>query len=750
MRSSADELQTGSQTDDQLLTPSDVDMSDVRGIVIRGLPVLVVCSLIGLICAGVFAVLKKPTYKASTRIVLDRTVIDYMRSNKLVVGPALESIGALAQSRVIASEVIALPVVRTLNLAQDPEFVGSGSDSSVRYYLQGLLSSLAEQVGIDFETAEPIDVQIDPERLAVRAVLSRFSAYVHRGNNVLEVSFESKYPDKAVSIVNAFADHYIASKTELSVRSTRIAGELLQDRLKSLRQQVQESEHALLSFKLANNLLGQDSSTAESTRLTTLREELVAARIAMAKAQAQLDGLKTAASGKDNSFAYSPYDSEVITKLRSRYMELSAAASDLTSRVGTKHLAVARLSRQQREIESAIESEQERIKENFKLDLQVAKSRFNKLEEEIRSSAKKDTARSAVLTRLVELRREVKTYRDLYNDLLKRASESRVASSQPTSFASSGSRIVTRASIPTRTGSSGKKLAIVAAGSLLGLLLGGAIVFAREFPIGYFRTSRQVIRSLGMRCVVLPMVPKHSLLSRQPRTNPEVYSLAHPFSRFTETVRSVWASVRERQIDDPTQKVFCVVSSSPKEGKSTVAVNVASHAGVRSDARVLLIDGDFHKQTLTKLLAPNAKSGLREAIERPEALKEVIFKNEELGFEFLPSSTSRRIQNAAELLGSDKMKTLLLEVRERYDLILLEAPPISCVNDLNMIESSIDGFVLIIEWGATSQRMVIESFTQLPALLERGVCAILNKANPSALKSIEAYKGRRYGDYYHV
>ena len=163
---------------------------------------------------------------------------------------------------------------------------------------------------------------------------------------------------------------------------------------------------------------------------------------------------------------------------------------------------------------------------------------------------------------------------------------------------------------------------------------------------------------------------------------------------------------------------------------------------------MLLIDADFHRQSLTKRIAPDARVGLREALEEPTALAKFVVRKERLNLDVLPCPVPDRIPNAAELLGTVEMEQLIEVAREAYDLVIIEAPPMAAVVDYKMIARHCDGFIFVVEWGKTSQRLVLECLSDASALLDRVLCVVLNKADPSALRSIEHYKGDRFHDYY--
>jgi polysaccharide biosynthesis transport protein len=100
------------------------------------------------------------------------------------------------------------------------------------------------------------------------------------------------------------------------------------------------------------------------------------------------------------------------------------------------------------------------------------------------------------------------------------------------------------------------------------------------------------------------------------------------------------------------------------------------------------------------------------------------------------------------LLGSIEMEQLVDTARGAYDLVVIEVPPLAAVADYKMIARRCDRFVFVVEWGKTSQRMVLECLDDASAFRDRIVCIVLNKVDPASLRSIERYKGKRFHDYY--
>jgi succinoglycan biosynthesis transport protein ExoP len=275
---------------------------------------------------------------------------------------------------------------------------------------------------------------------------------------------------------------------------------------------------------------------------------------------------------------------------------------------------------------------------------------------------------------------------------------------------------------------------------MLGLVLGIGFVLGREWLADVIRTPKALEQLSETKCVVLPMVEAKSTLL-------EEYVLDEPYSRFAEALRNIKASVDAAQ-GGSGAKIIGIVSSVPDEGKTVVAANLASLVIASSCARTLLIDSDLHLRKLTAALAPDAKLGFIDALEDPSKLSEFVVKRPRSGLDVLPCASPVRIPNASELLGSPEMGELLAAARSSYDYIVIEIAPIMSVVDVKTIERFIDAFVFVVEWGKTKRSLVVDALSEADVIRDRLVGAVLNKADPAALRQIESYKGEKFRSYY--
>ncbi len=684
--------------------------------------------LIGLALGVSYIVFVPTLYKSSARILLDRSVTRYLQTNKIVDDPTFDEAEIASQIYILSSENIVVPVVRSMNLAHDSEFVGQPKTGS------GPINTLQKLIKqfVGWNDRDDVDPAIALEEAAIETFLKRLSVYREDVANVISVTFASEDPNKAANVANAISDTYIATTLETKLKSTNMVSQWLQARLMELRVQALDADRALQNYKINNNLVNTDKGLLNNEQLANLNTQLTNARVALTEAKARLDSVnQTGGEGITGTAA-----NEALTKLRLEYRDLASKAGELEVSVGPAHFAVVKLRKRMDELRKSIRDEGQRIADSYANEYQIAKRRESELSAAMAQLVGEAGTSNQAQVKMRELESSADTLRNLYNSFLQKFKE--INTIQTETIPMQNARILTTAA---PLGKSSKKAAAVLAGSIMvGLFLGAGAAVAKEWAADVFRTPKVVEDVTGIPCVILPMIQPN-----RERTVEE-FVLDAPYSRFTETLRNLKALINAGQLGDGV-KVIGVVSSVPKEGKTTIAANLAALIIASSGARTLIIDSDVHLRQLTAKLAPDAREGLIEALVDPSRLPTLV-STRRSGLHVLPCALSARLPNAAELLGSPEMEQLLNVARKTYDYIVIEIAPIMSVVDMKMIERFIDRFIFVVEWGQTKRSLVLEALSEAEIIRERLVGVVLNKADPVSLRLAEAYKGDRYGDYY--
>nr|WP_245313447.1 GNVR domain-containing protein [Bradyrhizobium sp.] len=692
---------------------------------------------LSLLLVLIYLVMAKPMYTANARILMDTRqtqVLDKDSGNST----ALIDTGYVdSQVEVINSDDLILSVVRRLHLTDDPEFRGSKP---------GLLGTAVGKIMSMFDSSEPPSqeriehaaVELIQKNLRVERVLTTY---------VLSLSYRSESPDQAVRIANAIADTYIVGALEAKYQSTKRATEWLQQRSAELSQQASASDRAVQSFKAENNIVGTSRGLMSEQQLSDLNTQLVQARAATAEAKARLDRIDTI-SDQDlaQSTVSDALNNTVITRLRAQYLDLQSQYADWSRRYGKTHQATVNLGNKMDEVRKAISDEVRRIGDAYRSDYEIAKSREASLERNMKDLVAQAGHTGQAGVKLRDLESAADTYRNLYNNFLEKLQ----SATQNQSFPISEARLISTAAKPNKKSSPKTVLALVG-GLVGGLCLGFGAAFARELLNDVLRTPGEVEDELGVKC--LGILPEIRAARKVPASTGAIgpppvsrYVLDHPFSRFAETLRNIKVSVDVARLTRDV-KVIGIVSSLPKEGKTTVAANFA-HLIALTGHRTLLIDGDLHTRSLTRELAPDARSGLVEALSDPGSFEYQVQRSKETGLDFLPAIFASRMVNSADIVASKAMADLLAALRSHYEYIVIDLAPVMPVADSKAVSFLMDAMVYVIEWGKTTRSALQESISGSEVLQKKLLGTVLNRADPKMLKRIEAYKGKHRDSYY--
>lgn len=191
-------------------------------------------------------------------------------------------------------------------------------------------------------------------------------------------------------------------------------------------------------------------------------------------------------------------------------------------------------------------------------------------------------------------------------------------------------------------------------------------------------------------------------------------------------------------------KVIAFTSCTPNEGKSTVAMELARSFG-EDEKKVILVDGDLRKSVLVGRYGIQAEgeiSGLSHYLSGQKKLGQIINQTDIPGVDIVLAGPT--VPNPTELLGNHYFTDMLDHLRESYDVILIDCPPLGSVIDMAVIAPKCDGAVIVVESKAISYRFLQEIKKQLDVTGCRILGAVLNKVETDR----NGYYNRYYGGYY--
>ena len=217
-----------------------------------------------------------------------------------------------------------------------------------------------------------------------------------------------------------------------------------------------------------------------------------------------------------------------------------------------------------------------------------------------------------------------------------------------------------------------------------------------------------------------------------------------PKSGISEQYRTIRTNLKFSFLD-PDFKILAVMSALPSEGKSTVSANLAV-TWAEEKKRVLLVDADLRRPTVHRTFKVSNRYGLSNIITSSAStvnISEMIDKTAVENLDVLTSGPTP--PNPAELLGSERLSQLLDFLREKYDFIILDAPPVDTVTDGQIVAARADGVALVTPQGIATKDAVMRAVKLLQRVNANILGVIMNRFTA---QEAGGYYGGYYGNYY--
>ena len=593
----------------------------------------------------------------------------------------------------------------------------------------------------------------------INMVSSRINVAPVHNSQLVRVTFTSESPKLAARVATAIAQTYINQTLEARLQMTKHAVSWLTERLEGLRQGLDESEKKLQKYRDSSGMLSSsERDSMEVQQLSSLNALWLEAKAKRVEAQVRYERLQSLMSEyKDRLNELPLADNPVVDGLHGKASKISLQLSKLSGRYGKKHPKIIRTSKELEEVKKKISQEIKRAITTIRHKFKVAELQETKARQQLQTQKELLQEHQKKVFVINNLERDVQANRQLYDLFQKRFKEAGVTEGMEPVNA----RIVDPANPPARSFTPNKPRSLALA-TLLGLMLGAFLAISLEYMDRTVKQPGDLEINVGIP--IFAILPKLSVL-RSKIFNPEGMMIIYPRSSYSEAMRTIRTNVILTSRDDPP-KIILITSSVPGEGKTTVAINLA-HAFLMSGERVLLIEADLRKPRMNKYfkfdLTGNINNLMLESNETTDSLnsdftsgfsgnslvdqfsiirKEITVSTE--GLHLLLCQQSMMFPS--EALASETWVQTLSILRQHYDRIFVDSPPVLAVSDALVIGSQADAALFVIKASQTQRRLIVEATKQLSRVNARVLGLILN--NLDTKKTPHHGGGYSYGNGY--
>lgn len=492
-----------------------------------------------------------------------------------------------------------------------------------------------------------------------------------RQSRIVDLSYEGSDPKYAAAFVNELAQQYIDQSVESRIEISRGTSAWLERQLEEMRAKLAESERRLQSYAEVSGLLvTNDAQRPDEEKLRQVQADLSKAQENRMAKQARRDMANAAPLE-----SLEPPLNSALKDHRAKLADLRRQRADLAAVFTSEFAGVKRLDAQIADLEATEKKESAAALQAIRNDYLDALRREELLEASYGRQVKQVTSKASKAIQYSILKNEVSSNRELYNNMLQRAAEAKVASA----MRASNARLVDRAKVPRLPFKPSRLLSILSGGTA-GLLLGLVLVTARD------RFARPVQNTAELTSLL--RVPELGSVPDDPSPQVEAY-------------RAILASILFSPAAGAPPQVITVTSSCAGEGKSQLVFKLAA-ALSQMKRRVLMIDGS-RNGGLQQLFGQNRDYGLRDVVElsgpASDLLPYVTNPTRLVGVDL--ASIGPQDTSALDLMFTQGMEQLLAEMREAYDIVIIDTPALSDLPDARVFAKMADGVVLVVQAGKT-------------------------------------------------
>jgi capsular exopolysaccharide synthesis family protein len=745
-----------------------------------GIPVLTVLATLG------FVQLATPIYEADTQIRVDDErgtlpVLDVLRSLSSGGGSKIHTEMGVLRTRVIAEDVVdSLSLhVEVRSPRRVPRSELFWQVSAQRSAPEG--SYRLERVEDGFRVAdgagaagpagsfvaapgEPISLPgvrlvlapaaLEHDRIEVRVrpfarTVQRFRRAVrvqqpNREADLIAVTYQAPDPRLARDVPMVMAHRFIDRRQEGKSAEARATVAFLDDQIVGLAGQLEGLENQLLRFREENRLISvEEEAKAEIERLARLqgeRDALNAERVAIART------LERMGAGDDSAarrLMYFPtlLRSQAAAEVMVSLTELENRRANLLELRTPKDPEVVALSERIEALERDLAGNALAYVDGLSNQVQALDQTLGRFRTEL-------DAIPAQQIQLARLEREAGLLEETYLMLETRRKQGEIAAAVTDHTV----QVVDPAVVPTEPVRPRKVLSLLMAG-ILGMVVGFGAAFGREQMDNRVR-SRDDLRIASGTVPILGTIPRfvapaergwrdrvagrrngHKVSTRE-----RLVTGNDPLNPVSEAYRTLRTNITFSRLEKPPRTIV-FTSAMPGDGKSTSASNLAITLA-QQGLSCVLVDADLRRGVLNKVFGAPREPGLSNVLLRQAALDEVVqvleLDHGDVALRFIPSGVFP--PNPAELMASERIGALLRELEDRYDTIILDAPPLNLVTDAALLGTHADGVIVVARSGVTDRAAVEYALSQLEAVRAPVLGTILN--------DVDVKKERYYGGAY--
>ena len=718
-----------------------LDLREMTRKLWRGRRMIAVLTILGTVAGAAAISQLEPAYTATNTIMLETREREVFEAKAVLQNLNINDAIVESEVEVLQSRELIKRVALELSSYEDEELTKGFYETEPEGWLAELkelvktqISSLMADDSIDDLAALAADASADDEasklqKTVIDSMLDRLKVEGGGDVPVIRVSYTSGDPRKAAAHANAFAQTYISTQVEVKSDATRQASGWLKDRIALLQKEVEEKERQVEDLRSEVGILDgtlNDVSVA-SQQAAELSSQHIAAMLERQRAEAALE------QNVETELLASP----VLQGLRLKEEEVSREIAEKSTEFGPNHPIIRNLQESLAGTKAGIQVERQNVIAKLRSEVQSARQREAELSRSFDelSSSLKDVGGKQVEIRALE--RDVEARRALLENFLARQQET----SQQEDIQQPDAWIISHAEVPNSPSFPNTKLFLLL--SFCGsAFVGVSISYLLQSLDKTIHTADQLKEELGIQHVQI--VPK--LADRRAGLDPVSFILNKPNSAFAESLRNIQAAASKAEIPP---RVLLFLSSVPSEGKTSLTLSFGRFLALNGYS-VVVVDCDLRKPRIHDVFGGERAPGLVDVLDSDVPLDEVIRADRDTELDYIPAG--RPTARSTSLLAKEKMRDTIEDLKQSYDIVLIDSAPILAIADTQYLVPFADRAQFVVRWRSTHQKAVGQAFG---LLMEAGswevpVGVLLNQVDEKTYLEFDDYDYFEAGKGYYV
>jgi succinoglycan biosynthesis transport protein ExoP len=757
----------------------EIDLMSLWRIFLKRRWVVITFILLTVTLAAIISFTATPIYQATATILIENqrpsglSIQELFNEQNYYVSD-YQGLYFNTQLELIRSRALGERVAKKLNLANRPEFQEKSTVTPL-----GILRAIKGFVTLRW-LRSPKKPQAPPESALLAAeyaaernalmaaqIIGRVRAEVVERTGLVNVSYQSHNPVLAAEIVNTLVDEFYDYSIETRYEATQQASEFLSEQIAQLREDLAVKERELQKYGQEKNLMVlNDREDTVVGKFSEMNNSYTAAQINRVKKEAALKELRDL--NVDTLSNSQRVNSPTVNSLLQSYLQTKNEYQEKLKLFRESYPEMqrikARMDSQRTELQNEIKNAVSAAESEYRTAVQEETSLKNLMENQKQNVL--STNSNKILYNALQI--EVDNMRTLLAFLVNKQNETQV-SARITGQRTSNIRVIDKALVPESPVSPNVKRNLIM-GLLLGLFCGLGLAFAVEFMDTSIKSPEDVEKLVGLPSLgIIPSFsmngsnknlyldyytygPRDKLLKEAVKEGTdapiELINHFYPNLAVSEAYRTVRTSILFSHTDRDAFKILTFTSAFPQEGKSTTTCNIAVSFAQLGD-KVLLVDADLRRPRLHRVFKTRNVQGLSNILTGRVQPKETIQKTFVENLWLLPSGPIP--PNPAELLNSNRMRQLLAQLRETFNYIFIDSPPMLFVSDAAIISSLSDSTVVVIRPEKAHRKPFLTTIAEIQRAKSHLIGVIFNDVNyKKAVYSYDQYKYHYRGKYTEV